>query len=187
MPRHRRNPRRIIRDTVGAVLVGPYVDAHDPASPVASLEPPHSCGLPLTVEAHPVDHRPVLDQAEQARALVPCLRPRCHRADLDEAEAEAEHLAVNLGILVEPCGKADRIGEVEPRDAHRERGIAVGGPPRRKQLQRGDRGAMRPLRVEREGERPDEGIERHRPLLSLRAQRSNPVPCWIAASLRSSR
>jgi hypothetical protein len=43
----------------------------------------------VVVEAHAVNHRPVFDQAEQARLWVAWLRSRCHRAQLDMPESQA--------------------------------------------------------------------------------------------------
>ena len=43
------------------------------------------------------------------------LRPRRDRPDLDEAEAEPEHLLGHLGVLVEPRREPDRRREVEAR------------------------------------------------------------------------
>jgi len=94
---------------------------------------------------------------EQPRPRVSVLRQGGQRPHLDEAEAEAEHLPEHLGILVEPGREPDRVGEIESRDPHRQDRVGLGGPSRRQQLQRADRRPMRPLRVEREGEGPQEG------------------------------
>ena len=75
---------------------------------IAPLQPRRGGGLTLVVEPHPVDHRLVLGEAEQAGPGIAGLGTRGERAHLDEAEAEAEHLAEGLGILVEAGGEPDR-------------------------------------------------------------------------------
>jgi hypothetical protein len=119
------------------------------------------------LKPHPVDHPPILGEAEQARAGIAGLRQRRQRPHLDEAEAEAEHLAEDLRILVEARGQADRVGKGEAgkldgRGPDRARRPAGG-----KQLQRRDRGAVGALGVEREGEGAKEGVERHGSVLSV--------------------
>ena len=61
------------------------------------------------VEAHAVDHRAVLFQAEQARLRVAGLRARRDAADLDKAETEATGLAPDPGVLVEAGRQTDGI------------------------------------------------------------------------------
>ncbi len=104
----------------------------------------------------------ILGEPEQARLRVAGLRARGERADLDETEAEAEHLAEDLGILVESCGEADRIGEGESGDDGGEHRIGCWGTTGGLGLQRPDRQPVRPLRIEREGEGPKERVEGHR-------------------------
>jgi hypothetical protein len=58
-------------------------------------------------------------------------------------------------ILVEPGGEPDRRGEASPATSIASDRKAAAAA--RQQLQRPDRRAMRPLGVEREGERADEG------------------------------
>ena len=115
----------------------------------------------LIVEAHAVDHRLVLDEAEQPGPGIARLGTRRQRADLDEAEAEAEQLPEDLGVLVETGGEPDRIGEMDARHVDRQHRIGPGRVPGREALQHPDRPAMRPLRVEGEGEGPEERVERH--------------------------
>ena len=61
-------------------------------------------------------------------ARVAGLRPRRHRADLDEAEAEGEQRVGHLAVLVEAGGDADRIGEVEAEETAPRRGSARPAP-----------------------------------------------------------
>ncbi len=169
---HLANPRRIIGDPVGAVLVRPDIDPDDSLPP--PLQPTLGGLEPAVVEAHPVDHRPILGQPEQPRPRIPRLGPRGQGPDLDEAEAEAEHLRGHLGILVEARGEPDRIGEIEPGDSDGEAGILHCRLARRNRPQRPDRQPMCPLRVEGEEEGADERIERHAPSLRGAERRSNP-------------
>ncbi len=178
----------IIGDPVLAVLIGPDVDPHPariaprhlvfcPPERRPFRRPPNVGGVEsLVVEAHPVDHRPVLRQPEQPRLRISRLRPRSQRSDLDEAEAEAEHLAIDLAVLVEARGEADRVRKVDPGDLDRQHRIGRRRKSGRNRLQRPDRQPMRPLRVEREDQRSDEGIKRHPPSLRGAERRSNPEP-----------
>src|SRR5690606_34686365 len=79
-------------------LVGADIDADDPGRRAGEAR--QRLGLAAIVEAHAVDGGAVLDQPEQPWPLVAGLRARGERADLDEAEAEAEQLSPGLGILV---------------------------------------------------------------------------------------
>ena len=68
---------------------------------------------PAVVEAHAVDQRAVVDEAEQARTLVARLRDGGDRADLDVPEAELAEAPHREGVLVEPRGDAERRREPE--------------------------------------------------------------------------
>src|SRR3546814_14802180 len=70
-----------------------------------------------------VDDGAVLRQAEDARARIARLRARRHRADLDEAEAEAQHGGHDLRVLVEAGGEAERIAEGEAPERAGQDGI----------------------------------------------------------------
>ena len=71
------------------------------------------------------------------------LRARGHGADFHEAEAEAQQRVGRLRVLVEAGGQADRIGEIKPEGAHRQR-AGVGGRPRQGHIAQGlDRESMR--------------------------------------------
>ena len=135
----------------------------------------------VVVEAHAVDDRLLLRDAEHAWLGVARLRARCHRADLDEAEAEARQRVDVLTVLVESCGEADRIGEGEPHQFDRVGCDGFG-------QQTGDAGAIEELdavhaepvgqfRVEREEEFADQWIE-HRRILP------QPLPLRTKASRR---
>ena len=86
-----------------------------------SLQPLERRWLPAVVETHAVDDRPVLHQPEQPRLRIARLRPRRDRPDLDEAEAETEHLFRYFGILVEARGEPDGRGELETGDCRPQR------------------------------------------------------------------
>jgi hypothetical protein len=115
------------------------------------------------VEAHPVDHRLVFLQAEQARPGISGLRQGSERAHLRRAEAEREDPVEDFRILVEAGGEPDRVREVDAGDADREPGIGRGGIAERSVLQRADGEPVRPLRIELEDQRPEKRIERHSP------------------------
>jgi hypothetical protein len=117
-------------------------------------EPRRHRRQPLAVEAEAIDQRLVLGEAEEARRRIARLRPRRHRAGLDEAEAEPQHRVRHLGMLVEAGGESDGIGEFPPpqRDGEARR---IGGEGARRQS-RGERAngeAMRRLRRQRPQQR----------------------------------
>jgi hypothetical protein len=62
---------------------------------------------------------------EEARPRVALLRKRRHRADLDEAEAQAEHRAGYRAVLVEAGRQSDGIGKAETEHVHME--ARIGG------------------------------------------------------------
>ena len=71
------------------------------------------------VEAHAVDDRPGLGDAEQPRLRVARLRARRDGADLEETETERGQRVDMVAVLVQPRGQPDRIGELEPHATHR--------------------------------------------------------------------
>ena len=71
------------------------------------------------VETEAIDDRLALGNAEQARPRIARLRARRDRADLDEAETECGERVDMLGVLVEACGQADRIGKLDLHHAYR--------------------------------------------------------------------
>ena len=73
-----------------AVLVRPDIDAEHAATGCAAAMRGSAAVQPAIVEAHAVDHRAVLGQAEQPRPRIARLRPRRQRADFHRAEAEPE-------------------------------------------------------------------------------------------------
>ena len=90
------------------------------------------------------------------------MRARRRRADFDEAEAERRQRVDVRAVLVETGGEPDRIGELEPEHARRQRlraqreqriqADAVGG------LDRSEAQIVRALGVEAEQERAGEGV-----------------------------
>ena len=76
------------------------------------------------VEAHPVHHGPVRRQPEHPRPGVARLRPRGHRTDLNEREAERTERVRAAGVLVEPGGQPQRPGQVQAERPHPEDRIA---------------------------------------------------------------
>ena len=71
-----------------------------PARPFAPVEPVERRLVALVVEAEPIDERAVGGSRKSRGARIARLRQRRHRADLDEAEAEAEH---RVRDLARPC------------------------------------------------------------------------------------
>jgi hypothetical protein len=63
---------------------------------------------PTVVEAHPVDHRPVIDEAKEAWSLVAGLSACGDGADLDVAETQLTETLDRLAVLVESRGDAER-------------------------------------------------------------------------------
>ena len=98
-------------------LLAPMLTPIDARAVAARCSRSSAAGWPSIVEAHAVDDRAVLLEPEQARPRIARLRPRRERADLDEAEAQPEHLLRHLGILVEARGEPDGRREIESRDA----------------------------------------------------------------------
>ena len=87
----------------------------------------------VVVEPHPVDQRPLGREAEHPRLRVARLRPRGHRADLDEPEPEGRQPDDPLAVLVEPGRQPERAGEVQPERPHPQRRVARReNPPQRK-------------------------------------------------------
>ena len=103
-----------IGGAVGGVLVGAKVQPHRHV--MAGLRQPGGDDLrALVVEAEAVDDAAILGQTEKARRGVAGLRARGGGADLDKAETRAGQRRDRLGVLVEPGGKADRVGQVQSR------------------------------------------------------------------------
>ena len=102
--------RHVIRDRIGAVPVGAEVGAEHARPAALRREPPPDRREPGVVEAHAVDQRLMLGQAEQPRPWIAGLRPGRHRADLEPAEALREQARDRFGILVEAGGEAERVG-----------------------------------------------------------------------------
>jgi hypothetical protein len=124
--------------------------------------------MAVVVEAVAVDDAAILDEAEGARTGVARLRTRGQRADLDEAEAEAEHGVGDVGVLVEARREPDRIGKIETEGRDRESRIVLLRRARRQSRQRGDGGAMGGLGVEQaqQGQGEAEGVGHGRPVKS---------------------
>ncbi len=100
----------------------------------------------MIVEAHAVDHRLVVGQAEQARLGIAGLRARGDAADLDEAEALTQHGVGHFAILVEAGGQPDRIGKIEAPMAAGQQGVADRAPCRHEAgLEQAQRHAVRRL------------------------------------------
>src|SRR5207244_2504270 len=98
----------------------------------------------------------------------------------------AEHLREDLGILVEAGGEADRVGEVDSGHGAGQHWIGPRRVPGGQEPERPDRQPMRPLRVEREGEGPEEGVERHGRAMAgvptrvkvYKLYTKRALPCW---------
>ena len=116
--------------------------------------------IAVVVEAQPIDQSLVARQAKQPRPGIAGLGARRQRADLDEAEAGAEQRAGNLGVLVEARRHAERIGERQTERRDGEARIVAPASARRSQPQRGDRRAVRGLRLQLREKRQRQRAER---------------------------
>ncbi|MNE04476.1 hypothetical protein D3C80_970100 [compost metagenome] len=81
------------------------------------------------VEAHAVDDRLGLRQAEQARLGVARLRTRRDRADLDKTETQLGKAIDGCAVLVQTCRQPHRVGELQAHDRHRQGGRGLGQQP----------------------------------------------------------
>jgi hypothetical protein len=79
------------------------------------------CFDPTIVEPKAVDNRPVRIKPKDAWSHVPELWLGRDGAGLDEAEAKPGQFLDRNGILVEPGGEADWIGEAQPESLNGER------------------------------------------------------------------
>ena len=115
---HRRDAGGIIGDRGPALsLLAPILTPTMPPARAGALRraAPQRRRLALIVEAHAVDHRPVLGQPEQPRLRIARLRPRRQRADLDEAEAEARASARKTSAsLSKPAASPTGLGKASP-------------------------------------------------------------------------
>ncbi len=144
-----------------ASRLGPTLAPTMPRAPALTADRKPSADHPGTVvvEAHPVDDRLVGGQPEEARARIPRLWPRRHRAHLDEAEAEAEQRIDRLPVLVETGGETDRVGQAKTTD----RGLKawMGDPGRRRhqtRAQGADGEPVRPFGLDVPQQRGDDGV-----------------------------
>src|SRR5437660_5220277 len=112
------------------------------------------------VEPQAIDHTAVAIEAKQTRARIAGLRTRRDRADFDEAETERQQIVRRDPILVETCGKTDRVRELQTERAHGEPRIVGSRPRQPGALQREQRRVMRALRIERMQQRPRQLEER---------------------------
>ena len=137
----------VIGRSIGAVAAAAQIGAEH-ATPLPAHQPSRHGIEALVVEAHPVDHRLVLGQAEQPWLRIAWLRARAiSRADLDQAEAPAQHGVRYLGILVEAGSEPDRIREGEIPEPHgQDRIVRHGLAGTRLRGQAADGQLMRPLR-----------------------------------------
>ena len=71
------------------------------------------------VEAHAVDDRLLLDQAEQPGFRVSRLRTRGDRAHFNAAEAQAAERVDRVSFLVQASGEADSVRKFQAHDFHR--------------------------------------------------------------------
>ncbi|MNO97060.1 hypothetical protein D3C76_887550 [compost metagenome] len=81
------------------------------------------------VEAHAVDDRLGLRQAEQARLGVARLRTRRDRADLDKTETQLGEAVDGRAVFVQTRRQSDRVGEVQAHDSDRQGGRRLGQQP----------------------------------------------------------
>ena len=99
-------------------------------------------------------------EPEQPRPRIAGLRQWRDGADFDEAEADTQQRIGHLGVLVEACGDADRIGEIEPEHAQRQPLVVARRRRQRREFQHFDCDTVGVFRVERAQERPGQAIEK---------------------------
>ena len=104
MRRHRLDADDIVLRAVFRILVGADIRA-DRHAGRTFREPADEILEPVIVEAHPVDHRAVFLEPEQARLRIARLRLRRHGAAFDKAETEPRHRVRHFAILVKPGGE----------------------------------------------------------------------------------
>ncbi len=138
----------VILDPVLRVLVGADIDPDNAATIGPLGQPCERRGRPLPVEAEPVDHALIGSEPENARPLVSGLRPRRHRSDFDEAEAEPQQRIGNRCVLVKARGNSDRIGKIAPKGMDAKRRIIGSSARNRGKPKRVDRKLVRVLRID---------------------------------------
>ena len=70
----------------------------------------------MIIESQAVDQGLGLGQAEHARFGIARLRPRCNRADLDEAKSHGRKRVDVLAVLVQAGGETERIGKLQTHE-----------------------------------------------------------------------
>src|SRR5690606_291318 len=144
----------VVRDAIFTVLVRPDIDADDAALGRTLHGTRQRRLVPLIVEAHAVDDRPILDQAKDSWRRIARLRFWRQRAAFDKAKAKLQESVRDLGILVVACGHSKRVREIQP--CHRDRKPRRGrrrGTQGQTQFQGSNRKTMGLLCVKREEER----------------------------------
>jgi len=161
--RHAGHARGIVRDPIGRVLVGPDIDADHrvlsvPAGPPALRDSLSRCRLAAIVEAHAVDHRPVLGQPEQPGQGITLLRQGCQRSQFGKAEAQPVHLVRDQPLLVITRRQAHRIGKGDARHRLAQHRIGFERGRHRHQAQQSDRQMVGALGIQREKQGADQAI-----------------------------
>ena len=142
----------VVADAVGAVLVGADVDADDAGAAATLAQARFGRVVAFVVEAEPVDHRRVVAQAERCAAS-DC--PDCGSGVTVPTSAKPKpspsSASGTSAFLSKPAAMPSGLGKSIPQ-TFTERRWAFGTrtPTGRPHLQRGDREAVRGLRVERE-------------------------------------
>ena len=162
-PAQPRYQRDVVGNAIARILVGAEIDADDPTPPAPALQPLGKGGEAVTVEAEPIDHRPVIRQAEDARARIAGLRKRCDAPALDEAEAETEELVGYFALLVVAGCEPDRIGKAQAERLYRKQRIIRRGRQGGQQRKRANRGLVSGFGIEcvQEGARQREQRSHH--------------------------
>ena len=104
----------IIRNPVGAILVGADIDADNTLPFPPFREASQGGVMALIVETKPVYDGIVFDQPENTRLGIAALSQWRQRANLGKAEAKLQQGIRHLSILVVTCRHSERIGKVEP-------------------------------------------------------------------------
>ena len=99
----------VVGDAIGGVLVGADVHSDNTRMRTPLGQAAKRRFMTFIVEAKPVDHRVVLNKAENPRLRIARLGQRRERAYFGEAEAEVQQRIGHFGIFVIARGHAERI------------------------------------------------------------------------------
>src|SRR5204862_4006899 len=150
----------------------PYdVHSYGPLQVRQALQPARDDFRAGIFDPHPVHDRPVRHHAEQARTVVPGLRLRRDRPDLDPSEAQPEPGRRQHIALVHPRREAQGVGKLEaPKRLAKDRIGVRNARPTRPDAQQGACQAVGGLGRQQEQQRPDQAVHGARRVACALAQ-----------------